>query len=236
MNKKILSLLICAFAFTLFTTQAQEFKLGLKGGINRTFGGEIVANNSNNPGRYTDGTFNPDGKIGFHVGGWAQVNFGKLFLRPELVYSKLKSEYVFPGSTSLYEVTEFSVPLLVGYNVWGPLDIYVGPAYKNIIDATMEKLEPVNDPPQVIVQNTPFSAQVGAKVEFGSFGLDVRYDKTLSTAESQDVDFLNDGVIGGINKATITDARYDQIIVSLTFKLWDTANKDRRRRGGSCYF
>ena len=54
--------------------------------------------------------------------------------------------------------------------------------------------------------------------------------------KSQAVDFLNDGVIGGINKATITDARYDQIIVSVTFKLWDTANKDRRRRGGSCYF
>lgn len=238
MNKKILSLLICVMAFTVSSTQAQEFKLGLKGGINKTFGGEIVANNSNSPGRYTDDTFNPDGKIGFHVGGWAQVNFGKFFVRPELVYSKVESEYVFPGSTSLYEVSEFSVPLLVGYNVWGPLDIYAGPAYRNIIDATMEKLEPVGDPPQVVVQNSPFSAQIGAKVEFGSFGLDVRYEKSLATADKQGVDFLNDGVVGGINKATITDARYDQIIVSLTFKLWDTANKDKRRRrgGGSCYF
>jgi len=235
MNKKILSLLIFVLAFTVSTTQAQEFKIGLKGGINKTFGGEIVGSNSNNPGRYTDGTFTPDGKIGFHVGGWGQVNFGKFFVRPELVYSKLKSEYTFPGSTSLYEVTEFSVPILVGYNVWGPLDIYAGPAYKNIIDATMEELEPVGS--QVVVQNTPFSAQIGAKVEFGSFGLDVRYDKALSTQESQSVDFKNNGVIGGINLATITDARYDQLIVSVTFKLWDTANKGkRRRRGGSCYF
>jgi len=162
---------------------------------------------------------------------------GNFFVRPELVYSEVKSEYVFPGSTSLYEVSEFSVPLLVGYNVWGPLDIYAGPAYKNIIDATMEKLEPVNDPPQVVVQNTPFTAQVGAKVEFGSFGLDVRYEKSLSSADIQGVDFLNDGVIGGINRADITDGRYDQLIVSLTFKLFDTANKNKRRRkGGSCYF
>lgn len=237
MNKKILSLFIGLMALTVSTSQAQEFKLGLKGGINRSFGGEIDANDSNNPGRYTDETFTPDGKIGFHVGGWAQVNFGKFFVRPELVYSEVKSEYVFPGSTSLYEVTEFSVPLLVGYNVWGPLDIYAGPAYKNIIDATMEKLEPVNDPPQVVVQNTPFTAQVGAKVEFGSFGLDVRYEKSLSSSDIQGVDFLNDGVIGGINRADITDGRYDQLIVSLTFKLFDTANKNkRRRRGGSCYF
>ncbi len=97
MNKKILSLLICAFAFTISTTQAQEFKLGLKGGINKTFGGEIVANNSNNPGRYTDGTFNPDGKIGFHVGGWAQVNFGKLFVKTRIGLFQIKIRICFSG-------------------------------------------------------------------------------------------------------------------------------------------
>jgi len=39
-----------------------------------------------------------------------------------------------------------------------------------------------------------------------------------------------------MNRAVIDDARLDQIIVSLTVKLFDTANKDRRRRGGNCYF
>ena len=238
MSKKLLSLLICFLAVNASLLQAQEFSLGLKGGINKTYGGEITGIASTPD--YTDETFTAEGEIGFHGGIWTQVNFGKFFIRPEVVYSKLESRFDFPQGPALYEVEELSVPVLVGYNIFGPLDIYAGAAYKNIMESTIERLEPVNDPPQVVVQNTPFSAQIGAKVQFGSFGLDIRYDKTLSSKEAQGpVDFVSDNALFTIpvmNRAVIDDARLDQIIVSLTVKLFDTANKDRRRRGGNCYF
>ena len=35
----------------------------------------------------------------------------------------------------------------------------------------------------IVVQDTPINAQIGAKVEFGRFGLDVRYESSLSNAE-----------------------------------------------------
>lgn len=240
MSKKLLSLFICFLAVNVSLLQAQEFSIGLKGGINKTYGGEITGIDSGLPAEYTSETFTAEGEIGFHGGIWTQVDFGKFFIRPEIVYSKLESRFDFPQGPTLYEVEELSVPVLVGYNIFGPLDIYAGAAYKNIMDANIERLEPLNDPPEVVVQNTPFSAQIGAKFEFGSFGLDIRYDKTLSTKESQGpVDFESNRAnfdVPVMNRAVIDDARLDQIIVSLTVKLFDTANKDRRRKGGNCYF
>jgi hypothetical protein len=230
MNKLVVTLL-CLYSLT--AVQAQEFAFGVKGGINKTYGGQITGIASTPI--YTDDTFNAEGEIGIHGGAWVQLSFGRFFIRPEVVYSKLESRFDFPIQPSIYNVDELSVPFLIGYNVWGPIDIYAGPAYKNIIDARLQGTEPISDPPLIVVQNFPLAAQIGAKVEFGSFGLDVRYDRTLATEETQGVDIVNSTY--GINRANFDDARLNQIIVSLTIKLFDSENAGKRRRkGGSCYF
>ncbi len=127
---------------------------------------------------------------------------------------------------------EVSVPVLFGYNIIGPLDIYVGGAYKNILSSTLEGNE---SSAPIVVQNTPLAAQAGIKAEFGSFGIDLRYDHSLASKEPQVIDIINS--VYGINRATFNDARLDQLIVSITLKLWDSSNEGRRRRrGGSCYF
>ncbi len=238
MNKTLLSLFIFFLAVNTSLLHAQEFSIGLKGGINKTYGGEITGNNSNIAG-YSSDTFTAEGEIGFHGGIWTQVDFGKFFIRPEIVYSKLESRFDFAQGPTLYEIEELSVPLLVGYKIFGPLDIYAGVAYKNIIEASIERLPIADNPNPIVVQNTPFSAQIGAKLQFGSFGLDIRYDHSLSSKENQPLDFFSGGQNPAnppVNKAVFDDARLNQIIVSLTVKLFDTANKDRRRRGGNCYF
>ncbi len=230
--KRLFIILICLGGFHT-GVQAQEFQFGLKGGVNKTYGGQITGIASTPV--YTDDTFNAEGEIGFHGGAWVQLNFGRFFLRPEVVYSKLESRFDFPDSPAIYNVDELSVPFLAGFNIWGPLDVYAGPAYKKIMDARLEGAEPTDDPPLIVVQNFPISAQVGAKVEFGSFGIDVRYDRTLATEETQGVDIVNSTY--GINRANFDDARLNQIIVSLTIKLFDSENAGKkRRRGGSCYF
>jgi len=239
MNKTLLALLICFAGIQTAVLQAQEFQVGLKGGINKTFGGQITGIDSGLPAKYTSDTFDAVGEIGYHGGLWVQVNFGKFFVRPEIVYSNLESTFEFQNFDALYNIKELSVPVLVGYNVYGPLDIYLGAAYKNIIDVTlvgMEDLPPATPPSGLVVQNTPFSAQVGAKAQFGIIGVDVRYDYSLSSEEVQDLNFFNGGVYG-VNRATFDDPRLNQIIVSLTIKLWDSENAGKkRRRGGNCYF
>ena len=239
MNKLVIALLISLTSFSFSQMNAQQFQVGLKGGINKTFGGQITGIDSGVPADYTSDTFEAEGEIGFHGGGWVQVNFGKFFVRPELVYSKLESRFDFPQGPTLFEVEELSVPLLIGYNIYGPLDVYGGVAYKNIISATIERIEPTDNPAEVTIQNSPFSTQFGVKAQFGFIGVDVRYDYSLSTAEPYNVDFQSDNSdfdIPTVNRATLDDLRLDQIIVSLTFKLWDSENKGRRRKGGSCYF
>jgi hypothetical protein len=247
MNKTLLALLICFAGFQTPGLQAQEFSIGLKGGINKTYGGEITGNNSNNPIEYTSDTFTAKGEIGFHGGLWTQINFGKFFIRPEVVYSKLESRFDFPQGPRLYEIEEFSVPVLVGYNIFGPIDIYGGMAYKNIVSSEISGRKPLyipaTDSQEAFIRpienpSLPLSGQIGVKAEFGSFGLDIRYDHSLSSKESQDVDFISnkdDFSFPVINRAVMEDASLNQIIVSLTVKLFDTANKERRRRGGSCY-
>jgi hypothetical protein len=230
MNRFFIIVLLCLGSFQS-TIQAQEFKFGVKGGVNKTFGGQLTGIAST--AQYTGDTFNAEGEIGFHGGLWTQLSFGRFFIRPEVVYSKLESRFDFPRRPAIYAVDELSVPFLVGFNIWGPLDVYAGPAYKKVIESSLEGTEPPDQ--TIVVQNFPLSAQAGVKVEFGSFGLDVRYDHSLATEENQGVDIVNS--VYGVNLANFEDARLHQLIVSLTIKLWDTENKDkRRRRGGSCYF
>jgi hypothetical protein len=227
MNKAFYLLLIGIFFFT--TSNAQEFSFGIKGGANYVMGGQITGNSSN--GLYFDGTVEADSKIGFHGGAFFEVRFGKFLLRPEFIYSAMETEFQFPSAPSVYSVEKISVPLLFGVNVWGPIDVYGGPAYQNILDGTLEGTEPPNQ--TIVVQNTPLAGQVGVKAVLGRFELDIRYDHSLSTAESTDLDIINSDY--GINKANFDDSRLNQILFSLSFKIFDSAANPGRRKGG-CYF
>ena len=210
------------------------FEYGLKGGVSYTMGGEIEGYNSTL--NYWQGVVEAEGGLGFHGGVFGQVNFGKFFVRPEVVYSSLTQEFPIPlrEQNTEFKVQTFTIPLLFGYNIYGPLDLYAGPVYSNVIDARIDGAE---GDPLIVVQDTPLNAQIGAKVEFGRFGLDVRYEHSLSDAEVQQLDFDNEmfgGKQGGANKADFNDATLDQIIVSLIFKIGGPGlNEGRRRR--PCY-
>lgn len=227
--KNILFALLFLFGSISFGF-SQELSYGLKAGVNYSLGGQITGNNSNLPDRYTSDTFEGNGKIGYHGGVFLQVNFGNFFLRPEVIYTSIETEFEFPEDPSAYSVEKFDVPFLVGYNIYGPLDIFAGPIYSNILTSTIEGNE--SEGP-IVAQNSPINFQAGAKVEFGRFGIDVRYERTLSPAESQELDLENHGIIGGINRATFDDARLHQIIVGVIFKLGGPGLNERRRR--ACY-
>ena len=210
------------------------FEYGLKGGINYSMGGEIQGNDSTLS--YWDGIAEGEGAIGFHGGVFGQVNFGKFFVRPEVVYSSLTQKFDIPlrEEKTNYSVQTFTIPVLLGYNVYGPLDLYAGPVFSNILDSSIYGAE---GDPVIGVQNKRVNIQAGAKVEFGRFGLDVRYEHSLSNAQVQELDFDNTlfgGKSGGANKAWFNDARLNQVIVSLIFKIGGPdLNNGRRRR--PCY-
>ncbi len=227
MKKYLLGLFFTIAAIT--SGYSQTFSYGLKGGINYSMGGEINGLD-NGAGDWT-GTSEGQGELGFHGGVFAQINFGKFFIRPEVVYTSLESTFEFPTQPSIYSVNKFDIPLLVGYNIWGPVDVYAGPVYSNILESTLEGDE-VTSP--IVVQNTPINAQIGAKVEFGRFGLDVRYERNLSSPEFQRRDLVENGSAGyGANAVDFSDARLHQLIVGVIFKIGGPGLNERRRR--ACY-
>lgn len=235
MNKYLFTFLICLCCFS-FSTRAQEYSFGIKGGINYAFGGEVVgkASTVNGEDVYNTDTYNPESKIGFHGGVFFQLKFGRFFIRPEAIYSSVTTTFSFVHIESDLTVEKISIPVLLGYNVWGPIDVYAGPAYQNIINATMENTK---DP--IIVQNSPIAAQAGVKFNFGRFELDFRYDKGLASKEVYEIDVERDRVNPvdktGVNVADF-DGRLDQFLVSLSFKIGDSEKNSGRRRGRGCFF
>ncbi|SOC78589.1 Outer membrane protein beta-barrel domain-containing protein [Salinimicrobium sediminis] len=231
MKKYFFALLFIFMTFSGFSQTTFEY--GLKGGINYSMGGEIRGSKSN--ANYWGETVQGVGGIGYHGGIFGQVNFGKFFIRPEVVYSSLTQEFEIPlrEDNTEYSVQTFTIPLLLGYNIYGPLDVYAGPVYSNVLDA---KIYGEQNDQLIVVQNTPINAQAGVKVEVGRFGIDVRYEHSLSTAERQDIDLDNNlfgGPNGGANKGWFNDARLNQVIVSIIFKIGGPGLNERRRR--ACY-
>lgn len=228
MNKYFLLIFISIFSLSF--AQAQEYSFGIKGGGNYVMGGELTGLDSGEG--FNSDTFNAESQFGFHAGIFFELNFGKFFVRPEVIYNSMETEFAFPVQNSTYAVEKLSIPLLFGYNVWGPVDVYAGPAYQNIMNATLQGTEPINQ--TIVAQNTPLAAQAGVKVGFGRFEVDLRYDRSLASAETQTIDINNGNY--GVNRADFTDTRLNQIMLSLSFKIGDSESNTGRRRGRGCYF
>ena len=229
MNKYFVLIFISIFCVSV--SQAQEYSFGIKGGANYSMTGEIDGSPSGGAG-FFDGVVEGQPKVGFHAGVFFELNFGKFFVRPEVIFNSMEMEFEFPAQNSIYAVEKLSIPLLFGYNVWGSIDVYAGPAYQNIMNATIEGTEPVNQ--TIVVQNTPLAVQAGIKASIGRFELGVRYDRSLASQESQGLDFNNGQY--GINLTEYDDLRVNQFLLSLSFKIGDSESNTGRRRGRGCYF
>lgn len=246
--KTLLTTLLILFGITF--AHAQRFGYGITAGTNFTSGGHIQGNPINENGElvYWTGTTQGQSKAGFHGGAFVEVNFGDFFVRPELVYTSIKSEFVFPNRTSIYSIEKFDVPLLFGYNVADFVGLYAGPVYspvhKNSFDYKESTIVKVEGETRFYEGNSlqepdiPVNLQLGIKSEFSGIGIDLRYEYNLSTASPEKIDIHNQDIgrdINGVNVATVEDARLSQLILSLSYDFSDLYSSNDRRRGKSSY-
>ena len=227
---------------------AQDFSYGLKAGTNFTSGGQIRGESFKENGEYVywTGTSQGQTKTGFHGGGFLEVGFGNFFLRPELVYTSIKSEFIFPNKSSVYSIEKFDLPLLVGYNFDNLAGLYLGPVYSPMFRNELEYKEAtiIKEEENIWIKGNslnepslPVNLQIGLKSEFHQVGLDLRYEYNLAGSDPERVDMLNSTVgreEGGINVATVEDSRMSQIILSLTYT-FNGSEDSGRRRGGYSY-
>lgn len=243
--KKIFISLLLILGVSFAGASQITYSYGLKGGVNQSMGGTIEGYPSGiNPDTGTQnwaGVAEGSGELGFQFGAFGQINLGRFFIRPEIVYTSMERKFDFPNypdenvtpyKASSHSVQKLDIPFLAGYNVWGPIDIYAGGVYSNIMNTELEG-EEYTYIDRVIVQNAPINVQAGIKAEFGRFGIDLRYEHSLSTEEQQDIDLARGEF--GVNRGNYYDFAFDLVKVNVTFKIGGSDVNPGRRRGRSCY-
>lgn len=201
------SLLMAVFALIGLTAFAQKDSgFGIKAGLNYNQNGDLSFKQVESAG--ADLIAGSDGKVGYHVGFYGKLDMPKIYIRPELIYTKTKSSYNVDGGTNDYDVSKLDLPVLLGYKIIGPLHIFAGPAFQYTLNNDLEDVE-LDD----VKNDFTIGAHFGVGVNLGNIGLDVRYERGFSENEAE---------IIGNNIADISgrvDSRPSQIIFGLSLKL-----------------
>ncbi|MBR9756599.1 MAG: PorT family protein [Algicola sp.] len=196
MNKTFLTA-ITFLALACSINAQNKQGLGLKGGVNYSANGEYFASINEN-GQ------NPDRNIGYHFGIFGKVG-EQLFLRPELVYTKTKSDY----DNNSFHMQKLDAPILVGINVFKIANVFAGPSFQYILDSEFEGIS-IDD----IENEFSVGLNFGIGLNLNRVGIDLRYERGFSDNEATFIDNnLGNGAVSRI------DTRPDQLILSLSLIL-----------------
>lgn len=99
------------------------------------------------------------------------------------------------------------MPVLIGVKLIGPLSVFAGPAFQYVLDNDFQGLKYEN-----IENDFTIGLNLGASLELGRLGIDVRYERGFNQNE---VEFS--GV--GPNVTYRLDSRPEQIIFGLSYQL-----------------
>lgn len=192
------TILIAALAIMGWSANAQsDAGFGIKGGLNYAGNGDFFNSAEN---AYSS----PDKNVGYHIGVFGKIG-DNIYLRPELVYTAIKSGY----NEGDLKVSKLDLPVLLGVEIIGPLNIFAGPSFQYILNTKFDDVTIDN-----IENDFTVGLNIGAGVNLGKLGIDVRYERGFSENE---VSLINSN-IANLNGDRV-DTRPDQIIVSLSVKL-----------------
>lgn len=177
------------------TSNAQLFDWGIKGGLNYNSNGDIVDEAG-------DIIADPEANAGFHFGVFAKTK-GRLYIRPELVYTQTNTNYKNGGESSKLTIKKIDAPVLLGLKIIGPLHAVIGPSFQYIIDTDLEDINLTD-----VENNFTVGGTVGLSVQLGKLGVDARYERGFSSNEAE---FIG-GNLGNV------DTRPSQLILSASFR------------------
>lgn len=181
---------------------------GIKAGLSYNSNGDIKEFTSEADNIYKN---EGKGKSGYNVGIYGKLDLGGIYLRPELVYTKTTSEYELNiGGAKDYELSKIDIPVLVGINVIGPLNVFAGPAFQYVLDNDLEGVK-ISD----VENEFSVGVNIGASLEIGRLGIDIRYERGLSENEAE---WTNAG------KDFKLDSRPEQLIIGLSYSLSKSKN------------
>ena len=192
-------LLALAIAFTTFTFGQAGSGFGIKAGLNYAGNGDYFDSTR-------DAFENPDRNAGFHVGFWGKIG-NRIYLRPELVYTSTKSGY----DEGELKIQKLDLPVLLGTKVIGPLHVFAGPSFQYLLSTDFEADQITFDD---VENDFTVGVNLGAGVNLGKFGIDLRYERGFSENE---IRFINTNITN-LNNDRV-DTRPDQLILSFSLKI-----------------
>jgi hypothetical protein len=199
--KKRLFVFSLAFLCALITINAQS-GYGIKVGFGYNSNGKLKGLGS----ELNDIVEDSKGKSAFNIGFYGKLDLGPVFIRPELVYTRTTSEYELNNLVD-YKINKLDAPVLLGIEVIGPLSFMIGPAFQYIFDNDLKGVS-FNS----IENEFTVGLNLGASVELGRFGFDLRYERGFSENEAE-FDGIDD------IPAYRLDSRPKLLIFSISYRL-----------------
>lgn len=202
-------IIFACFLLTLVTKNSQaQLQFGLKGGVNYNSDSfESVSNDVLNGAKT---------KTGIHTGLWVRAKLPIIgfYIRPEVVYTELNNSVNYESPFSAPKTTDFKfrkidVPVLIGKKFLGIGNVFAGPSFQYILSSDFE----LNDLKEVSTESFSLGIQLGAGIELGRLGIDLRWERGLSKTETVFVD--NTIFDSNFN----FDKRVSQIIFGISYKL-----------------
>lgn len=195
MKKTLLILVVVLFSTTAFSQAGSGF--GIKAGLNYNGNGDYFDDAQN-------AFENPDKNAGFHIGVYGKLG-NRIYVRPEIVYTSTSSGY----NEGDLKIKKLDVPVLIGTKIIGPLHVFAGPAFQYLLDTEFDGIT-FDD----VENDFSVGLNLGAGVNLGKFGIDLRYERGFSENE---VSFINSNITN-LNGDRV-DTRPDQLILSFSLKL-----------------
>lgn len=185
---------VITIASSAFTQSGSGF--GIKGGLNYNGNGDYFNSISNT-------SDDPTKAAGYHIGVFGKLG-SKIYVKPELMYTKTKSQYD-QGDLNLQRL---DAPILVGIQVLGPVSVFAGPAFQYILDSELEGTNIGS-----IENDFSVGLNFGIGLNLNKIGLDLRYERGFSNNEAT---ILANNTSINIGRL---DTRPEQLILSFSLKL-----------------
>ncbi len=171
------------FVLFLNTLVYSQGSLGLNFGLNDDSFGTI----ENIQNTIDDYDLDLKNATGFQFGIYTEIDLITFYIRPELNFIFSKSNQ---GSTILsgnvsqdilkhnFKSSEIQVPIIFGYNIFGPISVFGGPSFKYNLKTNSDffDLEDVKD-------KYKLSLLLGSRIKIKSIGIDLRYERGLNSGE-----------------------------------------------------
>ena len=223
MNKQ--NLLLVILSLIGLCTYSQEFTIGARGGLNYYSIGDINSRGGSIQAGKPDELFSPQKELGTQFGAFLNIEFGKIFIRPELNFASHKNSYDFPDKRASWKRSRIEVPILIGYEIFDPITIYTGPGFNFYKDARLDGVQVTtfsDGGPDL--EKSAMNLNFGIMLKAGRFGIDLRYEINSRESEEELLDIIRSEY--GVNLADLRSYKTNIVSLSLFIDIFKTDKDD----------